>query len=496
VWRSGCSHIKLNLIVREGLSKRIHTSWLIAWASLGILVGTFASLYWSQFYGTEWLVVSVCLLIICFIDRKIFAVFLAIASGLIFGLWRGGMELYAESGYDQYLGEVVMAVGRVAEDPTIDNDGDIQLKLIDVFVEGSEVGGKLWVGTSDIEIIKRSDRIAISGKITEGFGNIPAAMYRSTVLGVESGAYPDLGLEARDWFAGGVRESIREPEASLGTGFLLGQKTSLPENLDNNLRLLGLTHIVVASGYNLTILTRFGRRFFEKISRFTALAGSLALVFGFVQITGFSPSMARASLIAGISLLAWYFGRKIHPLVLISFSAALTVIINPTYVWGDIGWLLSFMSFIGVIMFAPLMQTYFWGDKKPGNIRQIFFETMSAQLLTLPIIAYVFSQYSPLALLANIMILPLIPLAMALTAVAGLAGVTLSIGQKIIGYPAELVLRYMTSVIDYLAKLPIASAELSFSITALLMSYLGIILAMVYMWRRTGYQFREYNIIE
>jgi competence protein ComEC len=496
VWRSGCTGIKLKNITSEVFSKKIHVSWLIAWASLGILVGTFASLYWSGFYGTEWIVVSVCLIAVSFVNKKLIAVLLVLIAGLVFGLWRGGLELYIESGYDQFFNEQVIAVGRVLEDPTIDSDGDIQLKLVDVSIDGVQIGGKLWVATSDKFDIKRSDQIVISGKLTNGFGNIPAAMFRSSVTRVDRSVYPDVGRDVRDWFAEGIRESVDEPEASLGTGFLLGQKTALPENLDNNLRLLGLTHIVVASGYNLTILTRFSRRFFAKISRFAALAGSFGLVFGFVQITGFSPSMARASLIAGLSLLAWYFGRKIHPLVLISFSASLTVIINPTYAWGDIGWLLSFMSFIGVIMFAPLIQKYFWGEKKPGNIRQIFIETMSAQLLTLPIIAYVFSQYSPLALLANVLILPLIPLAMGLTAVAGLAGVSLYAGQQIFGFPAELVLRYMTLVIDYLSKLPIASAEVSISITAVIISYITILLSVIYMWRRTGYKFRDYNVVE
>jgi competence protein ComEC len=460
------------------------------------LVGTFASLYFPGFAGYEWLVLAVCLGVIAVVNKKVLALVIILFAGVSFGLWRGSVELQAQSGYEQFFGETVTATGVVSEDPTYDTDGDLRFKLKSVEINQIEIAGELWAATSDLQTIVRSDEVTLTGKLTEGFGNIPAAMYRSSLIKVERPDYADVGRDVRDTFAEGIRESIREPEASLGAGFLLGQKTALPEKLDNDLRLLGLTHIVVASGYNLTILIRFARRFFERISRFTALAGSFALVFGFLQITGNSPSMARASLIASISLVAWYFGRKIHPLVLLSFSAAVTVFINPSYAWGDIGWLLSFMSFIGVIMFAPLLQTFFWGDKKPGNIRQVFIETLSAQLLTLPIIAYVFGQYSPLALVANVLILPLIPIAMALTAVAGLAGVMLPVGQRIIGFPAEVVMRYMTSVVNYLSQLPLASAEIVFGFTVVLLSYLLIIIAMVFMWRRTGYQFRNYNVIE
>jgi competence protein ComEC len=495
VWRTSSSSIKLRRHAQSN-KKTYHSSWLIAWTSVGVLVGTFASLYVRGFTGVEWLVVSVCLIIVGFINKHIFGVVLVVCAGLSFGLWRGSSELIYQSGYEQFFNQQVEASGQVLEDTSIDTDGDIRFKLNDVTVEGVELGGTLWVATGESAPIKRSDFVTVSGRLNEGFGNIPAAIFRAKVVSVNRQDYADIGRDTRDWFAEGVRESVREPEASLGVGFLLGQKTTLPEKLSNDLRLLGLTHIVVASGYNLTILIRFARRYLERISRFTALVGSYALVFGFTQMIGSSPSMSRASLIAGISLLAWYLGRKLHPLVLLSFSAAITVVINPSYAWGDIGWLLSFASFVGVIMFAPLLQTYFWGDKKPGNIRQVVVETLSAQLLTLPIIAFVFGQYSPLALLANVLILPLIPLAMVFTASAGSAGALLSLGQRAIGVPAEFILRYMTTVINYLAQLPLASAEIVFSMTTVVVSYLLIFVAMLFMWRKTNYQFRNYNVIE
>ncbi len=476
--------------------KKYHASWLIAWASLGILIGTFASVYSRSFVGLEWLVLAICLCLIGIINRRIFGVILILSSGLLFGLWRGSIQLQSQAGYENYYNQEVISVGIVSEDPSIDSDGGTSFKLRDVIVNGQNLGGKLWAATNERIDIRRSDTVTIEGRLTTGFGNIPAAMYRSRVVIVERPDYADVGRDTRDWFADGVRNAIPEPEASLGTGFLLGQKTTLPENLDNNLRLLGLTHIVVASGYNLTILVRFSRRFFTKLSRFTALAGSFGMIFLFLQLTGNSPSMTRASLITSLSLIAWYFGRKIHPMVLLPFSAAITVVINPSYVWGDIGWILSYTSFIGIILFAPLVNAYFWGDKKPNSIRQVFIETMSAQLLTLPVIAFVFAQYSPLALPANLVILPLIPIAMSLTAVAGLGGVLLPVGAVIVGAPAYFVLRYMTTVINYLAQLPLATAELKFNQTTVIVFYLSLIVAMIYMWRRTRFQFRNFNVIE
>jgi competence protein ComEC len=478
--------------------KRYHVSWLLASVSFGILIGVVLSVYLdaNYFSGVEWLIVGLCLSLASFINRKFLAILLLILAGISIGLWRGSNVGVEISAYDEFYGQNVEVQGRVAEDPGIANDGDAQLRLKDVTVNDVKMTGQLWVNTSDRIEIRRSDLVKLEGQLSRGFGNIPASLYRANIVSVKRQAYADVGRDVRDSFAVGVREAIKEPEASLATGFLVGQKTALPEKLDNELRLLGLTHIVVASGYNLTILVRFARRFFEKISRFTALASAGFLVFGFMQVTGLSPSMARASLITGLSLMAWYYGRKIHPFVLLPFAAAITVLLNPSYAWGDIGWLLSFTSFIGVIILSPLIHLYFWNDKKPGAIRQVVLETMSAQIFTLPIIAYIFGQYSPIALLANVLILPLIPLAMLLTFIAGLIALVGVGVAPIVGFPAQLVLSYMTSVVDWLSTWPIASEELKFTKTALVVSYIGLFWVVLFLWRKSGHEFREYNVIE
>jgi competence protein ComEC len=464
--------------------------------SVGLLVGTFLAQYTVDFVGFEWVVVAVCFASISFVRKDILAIVFISFAGILFGLWRGGNEIIAQSALEQFINQEVVVAGRVAEDPSYDVDGDIRIRLRDVAVNGQVVAGEIWASTSSRVVIKRSDFVQLEGRLSEGFGTIPAALYRATVVSIERQDYVDIARDTRDWFAEGIRQGIDEPEASLGAGFLLGQKTALPEKLDNELRLLGLTHIVVASGYNLSILVRFGRRFFAKVSRFTGLAASGFLVFGFANITGFSPSMSRAALITGLSLLAWYYGRKFHPLVLISFSAAITVVINPAYAWGDIGWLLSFTSFIGVLILAPLIQAYFWGEKKPGNIRQVFIETLSAQLLTLPLIALVFGQYSPLALIANVLILPLIPLAMLLTFIAGLAGVFFPPIAEWIAWPAQALMNYMVWVVDGLAQRPLASNEITFTITTAIVGYILIFVAIVFLLRRTDYKLRDYNVIE
>ena len=478
--------------------RKLHVSWKISMLSVSFVLGVVSAAFVDSQVGSTVavLIAGVLLLAVGFARTGIVSLAFIVFGALLCGLWRGATVLEGLSVYRQFYGETSTVTGRITEDPSTGKGGDTQMRVSDILINGESIPGTIWVSTQSSLDIERSDIVSIEGRITEGFGTIPATMYQARVTTVQRPDYADVGRDVRDSFAGGLRQAIDEPQASLASGFIVGQKTTLPGKLDADLRLLGLTHIVVASGYNLSILVRYARKGLMRVSRFTALAGASSLVFGFTQLTGNSPSMARASLVTGISLVAWYYGRKIHPFVLLAVASGVTIVVNPSYAWGDLGWLLSFTSFIGVLILAPLLHSYLWADKEPGFVRRILFETMSAQVLTLPIIAYTFGQYTPLSLLANLLVLPLIPFVMGLGFFAGLAGLFAQPIAQLIGLPAQVVLSYMTSVIDYLALQPIAQSEITFSVHALVAAYVAIAALIVFLWRKSGHAFREYNIVE
>lgn len=101
------------------------------------------------------------------------------------------------------------------------------------------------------------------------------------------------------------------------------------------------------------------RKLFLKLSKYLSALLSGIMILCFMAVTGLSPSMTRAGLVSSMSLLAWYYGRGFHPFVLLPVAAAITVLLQPSYVWGDLGWQLSFAAFIGVMVLGPLLQAYF-----------------------------------------------------------------------------------------------------------------------------------------
>lgn len=480
------------------LRRRVHVSWLIALLAAGCVTGVWLAsvvpVWWLS--SVVWLAVAAVLLGLVLWRRYIMLVPLCVAAGMLVGLWRGSAEQGQLVAYQQLVGKTVELRGVVKEDASEQAGGTWVLRLGDVRYSEQSLPGTIWVTVAGAPPAQRSDTVTVKSKVKEGFGVMAASMYRASVVNVQRPNPGDVALGVRDWFAELVRQAIPEPQASLGLGYLLGQRRSLPPELSEALQIAGLTHIVVASGYNLTILVRLARRLFEKVSRYTALLAASGMVLSFMAITGDSPSMARAGLVTGLSLLAWYYGRKFHPLVLLPIAAAVTVLANPSYAWGDIGWLLSFAAFAGVMILAPLLQAYFFGDKKPGLVRQIMGETIAAQLATLPILVVSFGQLSLVALVANAAVLPLVPLAMLLTALAGAGALVLPAAVSLVGLPASWLLGYMVWVAEKLAGLPWAMVEVALPWWGALVAYSVLIAACIYMKRTTGYALRQVNIVE
>lgn len=480
------------------LRRKVHSSWLIAAAASGAIAGVVGIQWVPQgwFASWIWLVVAVVLMMICLWSRWMVAVVLIVVAGGLLGLWRGATHDHELRPYDQMRGRQVQIVGVVKEDVDRDRHGALLLRVGEVSTESRRLSGVVRVTIAADVDIKRGDRVIVSGKIAEGFAGFAATIYRAKLERVMRPEPGDVARQVRDGFADQVRKAVEEPAVSLGLGYLLGQRRGLPEELALALQAAGLTHIVVASGYNLTILVRIARRLLVKVSKYLATLAAGSMIVGFIAVTGMSPSMSRAGLVTGLALLAWYYGRRFHPLVLLPFAAAVTLLVNPSFGWGDLGWQLSFAAFAGVLIVAPLMQRYFFGEKKPGLVRQIIGETIAAFIVTLPILLVAFGQFSTVAIIANILVLPLVPLAMLLTFLTGVAVLIVPILGGVIGQLTEWLLNYMIWVARELANLPWAQMEVSISPWVAVVGYILLTAGCAYVWRVTRYSLRETNPVE
>jgi competence protein ComEC len=285
-------------------------------------------------------------------------------------------------------------------------------------------------------------------------GSNQAIMAYAQLEKINQDASPINKLTRR--FSAGMQNALPEPLASFGMGLLIGQRTNLPQYTLTALSIAGLTHIIAVSGYNLTILVRATSKIKIFGSKFQKLVVSLFLIGTFVLITGFSASIVRASAIAVLGLWAWYYGRKLRPILAITLVAAASGLYNPFYVWSDIGWYLSFTAFFGVLILAPLLAKKIMSQSETKGLAMILVETFSAYIMTLPIIMYIFGKVSVVALLANLLVLPLVPFAMLFSTVAGIAGMFVPAFAGWLALPAKIILTYILDVAYRLSDLGFA----------------------------------------
>lgn len=537
--------------IRNLFREKIHVSWLICALSIGFLLGVGASILFSSTIFDEifWLIFAGVLFFIAAISRLKIMFFAALLAGILLGFWRGSIARVDLAEYREFFGQEIILRGVISEDPDFGESGDQRLKisqpeiilqkdyenLREEFLNSENLRdyftplqGKIWLNIFSDQTIKRSDVVQISGELKTGFGTFPATMSYANLEKISRTDGADPMRDIRDLFGEKLRAVIPAPESDLAMGILAGQKTALPAVLSSAFLAASLTHIVVASGYNLTILVRFARRIFAKISRLMALILAGGAVICFALITGFSPSMTRAAAVSLLSLVAWFFGRKFHPLFLLIFVAALTILFDPSQIWGDAGWYMSFLSFAGVLILAPLIRDFFWGKEtkmrvkfsqkfayffktkilkksapKPrksatnSTFREIILETFSAQIMAAPVIALLLGNFSPYGLIANLLVLPILPFTMLLSFIAGVGAIFLpNFLAQILACPAIFLLKYIILVANFVADFPGAIQSAPISVNVFIVIMTTILVFVLILKKITRHNFREDNLVK
>jgi competence protein ComEC len=306
--------------------------------------------------------------------------------------------------------------------------------------------GVIYVSLNKNGEIMRGDTLTLNGKLTEGFGIYVGYMYRPIIKEWQRQVPGDWVIDIRNAFAKRIGKLIPEPELELGLSYLLGMKSGLPDDLSEKLRIVGLMHIVVASGAHLGILVGIVRKLFGGLSRFVELLFSTLFVVLFMMMVGWTPSIMRAGVMVILSLVAWFHGREIAAWRMILLLMAITLMINPMFL-VDLGWLFSFASFIGIMVIAPMMRKFFYGKRKPGFVASLVITTLSATMMTLPITLYYYGVVSWISLVANMLILPTLSWAMGLVfltgVVAGIPGI-----ENVVAFLAKQLLSFHIWIVE------------------------------------------------
>ncbi len=467
------------------LRYRVRRWVLVAAACLAVFAGAvFARVYGLDDARWFWLVVPFVLVSL----RRHNVLTLMLLAMLFFGIgwWRGSVYVEKLAVHESFHYQKVTLVGRATEDAVYGQRYQLEFPVTDVRViapERTPLTGNLMIRGFGEAAIYRGDTVQVTGKLYPTRGNNLGGISFAELEVVDRGNFWLDNL--RREFAAGMQSALPEPAASFGLGILIGQRTTLPEATDDDLRHVGLTHIIAVSGYNLTIIVLACRRLLAKRSKFQATAACLALVGLFLLVTDANPPIVRASIISVLAIAAWYYGRSIKPIVLLLVAAAITVVANPVYLWGNVSWYLSFLAFFGVLVLAPLITKRIFGAREPGMVTSILIETACASVLVLPYVLFIFGETSLVSLPANLLVVPFIPLAMLLALIAGLAGMWLPALAGWFAWPATWLITYILDIAKLLARVPHAFIQnIGFPLAYMIFSYAVIAIFCTITWHR------------
>jgi competence protein ComEC len=160
--------------------------------------------------------------------------------------------------------------------------------------------------------------------------------------------------------------------------------------------------------------------------------------------------------------------------------------------WADIGWYLSFLAFFGILVLGPVITRWIYKAREPGLMPQVLIESLCAEVMTLPLVLYIFGQMSMVSLLANLLVVALIPLAMLFGLIAGLAGMLIGSVAGWFAWPAVVLLTYMLDVVHMLSRIPHVFQENHYlSAVDMVLCYLAVVavLLLAYIQRRRKARF-------
>ena len=443
-------------------------------------------------------------------EGLVFAVVLAIGivlttrsqKGLIiacficaFGCGAARMELAIpdrDASLDTKIGSKVVVEGIVFEEPD-ERESSTRLAVRTTDGAGFVVVAPLHAGIQYGDHVKAEGKLGVPEKFETGSGrefDYPGYLAKDGILYTLSFAHVKKTTEykgrsfifflkkASIWikrqYLNGLALALPEPAAGLAGGITVGDKRGVGEDLGQVFRTVGLTHVIVLSGYNITIVIYAFSWILARMRspRAAEFGVSVFVAIFFALITGLAAASVRAAMMAIIASVGAITGRVYLASRALAFVAAVMVLWNPYVLAFDPGFQLSILATAGLIMFSgPIASRVSFITERFG-LREIMSATLSTQLTVLPLLLFQNGQFNLFALPVNLLTLVVIPWAMLFSTIAAVFGLFTGALAPIFGLPAFALLSYVIAVAQFFAGLPFATVTVpAFGVGILLVTY-------------------------
>jgi competence protein ComEC len=345
--------------------------------------------------------------------------------------------------------------------------------IVDVRTVRSDVGAfgvheAVWV-TGDGESLDavRGDVVRIDGAVStpdpvDGFGafllrrGFVAELQPSEVvrLGPSDVAPIRWAQHVRELAGRSFAALFPARESGLLLGLALGDDSSMDPSVERDFRASGLSHLLVVSGGNVAmvlapIVALGAALHLSRWPRFLLGAGTVA---AFVVLTGAEPSVLRAGVMAGISLVGVVAGRPRSTASTLAGAVLVLLVLDPTLVWA-LGFQLSVIATAGMIALAnPIAERLRF---LPRPVALAAGATLAAQAAVTPLLLASFHEVPLSAIVANVLAFPAVAPAMLLGLAAGAVGLVWTSLGRVLALAAMAPMRYLETVADRTARAPV-----------------------------------------
>ena len=393
-------------------------------------------------------------------------------------------------------GERIATTGMVDDDP-------VRTAQSQRLVVRRDAGGeRILVVSRPFPAYAYGDRVAITGRLERPERFSPAFDYAAYLAKDDifyTMRFPKVELIGRGYgspayrllftlkhrFADHLASVLPEPHAAFMAGLTIGERQSFPASLTEELRKTGTSHLVALSGYNITIvadalLAGLTAAFVPFNAAFWLAATGIV---GFVMFTGAPASVVRAAIMGLLVLVARRVGRISRMRNALALAAAAMLIANPRILRFDVGFQLSFLATLGLIYLSPQLERAYervtlrlsapfrdFGliriSRDPRDLRRAprrpllaatLLTTLSAQLAVLPLLVWRFGMLSLVSPVANLAVVPFIPMTMFFGFLTGATGFASDLAARIAAAPAWALLSYELSAIAFFSRIPVAA---------------------------------------
>lgn len=466
--------------------------FIYLWLSFigGIFINSFILIYQPL-----WLAFLILGTVLILLKKKKIIVFGFCFIFLAIGILRhqSVLSLYNRKQTIQYDQNITLK-GKIVAEP------EIRINKINLTFKSDEIYGKILITTDLYPVYSYGDKLEINGtlKMPAEFEDFDYREYLSRDK-IYSVIYrPKIALISRNQgniiyqfifnFKNKLRKNIEQtllsPRSSILKAILLGDKQEISNNLKEKFNLTGTRHIIAISGMHMIIMS--------EIILFLLLAAGFwrkqafyfvaILLLIYIIMIGLPSSAVRAGIMAGLLLLAQHIGRLRVASSALIFTAGMMLAANPLLLKIDVGFQLSFAASLSIIYIKPFLDKKLKWLPEWLNLKDILTLTLAAQIGVMPLSIFYFGQLSLISPLANLLVVPLVPILMFGGLLISFTGLFCLPLARILAWPVWLLLSYIIKIVEMLAAVPLASLGFKNMPWVILVGWYTILAALLFVF--------------